>query len=80
MENELHDLRIGYASLLQSCYSYKLDGSMGNGQNLDLRISSKVRMTRDQVFHFEVETTLIKWYFARSHFISTTMGEIILSL
>ncbi|KAM7536720.1 hypothetical protein Aperf_G00000080799 [Anoplocephala perfoliata] len=41
LASELQDLQIGYASLLQSCYSYKLDGSMGNGEKPDLRIDSK---------------------------------------
>ncbi|VDL57522.1 unnamed protein product, partial [Hymenolepis diminuta] len=41
MDSELHDLRIGYTSLLQSCYVYKLDGSMENGQNPEFHISPR---------------------------------------
>ncbi|EUB55848.1 TBC1 domain-containing protein [Echinococcus granulosus] len=41
MESELHDLRIGYASLLQSCYKYKLGGALESDRYADLPISDK---------------------------------------
>nr|CDS29181.2 hypothetical transcript [Hymenolepis microstoma] len=49
MEGELYDLRIGYASLLRSCYVYKLYGSMENNQNLDFKIGSKHKERFDKL-------------------------------
>ncbi|KAL5104746.1 TBC1 domain family member 2B [Taenia crassiceps] len=48
LESELHDLQVGYASLLQSCYKYKLDGALEGDRYAEFPINEK---HKDRVGH-----------------------------
>lgn len=44
LESELRDLQIGYTSLLQSCYKYKLDGALEGDRYAEFPIKDKVNL------------------------------------
>ncbi|VDM35092.1 unnamed protein product [Hydatigera taeniaeformis] len=48
LESELHDLQIGYVSLLQGCYKYKLDEALEGGKYASMPINAE---HKDRVRH-----------------------------